>query len=166
MGQKYTSELVPEGSDIIIDEENKLEYVKRIGQMKMKEEINEEIEAFIRGFHLIIPAEFLDIFSPSELQLLIAGVPTIDLAEIKKHASYIGYCVTSQIIIRLWDILEEFTQKELAAFVLFISGNSFFAWGIDLLIGSLKIPYGKYKERAFKFAKHWSSNSFPVGHTW
>ena len=44
LGQKYTSELVPEGSDIIIDEENKLEYVKRIGQMKMKEEINEEIE--------------------------------------------------------------------------------------------------------------------------
>lgn len=122
MGHTYTRDLVPNGSDMIVTEDNKDAFITRLCEMKTGEEMSPELEAFLRGFDLIIPPSFLSVFSPSELQLLIAGVPIIDAQEMKAHASYIGFTEDSDQIKWLWEIFAEFSQKELGAFLFFISG--------------------------------------------
>ena len=89
MGQKETIELIPNGYDVIVTDENKKEYVRRICEHKMKNEIQEDLSAFLKGLRSILPQHLLDLFSPSELQLLIAGVPNVDIGELKEHARYI-----------------------------------------------------------------------------
>lgn len=130
-GQKITRELVPDGYSKTVTDENKKEFVKSLCERKMKGEIQEELDAFLKGFYLIIPAGFLSLFSVSELQLLISGIPVIDIEEMKKYAKYIGYSETDPQIIWLWEIFGEFSQKELAAFVFFTSGMGSFRRGDD-----------------------------------
>lgn len=36
------------------------------------------MDAFKKGFHEVVPSEIIKIFSPNELELLIAGLPNFD----------------------------------------------------------------------------------------
>jgi len=154
LGQYITRELVPNGDDIIVDDQNKKDFVKRVCKMKLRDEIGEELAAFTRGFNLIIPSEFFSFFSPSEVQILIAGVPTIDFNELKATSTYSDYKASDNIITWLWEIVSEFSQKELASFVFFISG-------------SIKISHGLLKDEPFHFRKYYTSleGTLPIAHT-
>ena len=104
-------------------DENKEEFVDRICEMKTRGEFNEELEAFLRGFNLIVPSCLVSMFSPSELQLLIAGESSINVGEMKQYAKYGGgYNKDDEVIKWLWEIFEEFSQKELTAFIFFVTG--------------------------------------------
>jgi len=116
------TELIPNGSEIEITDENKRIFVDRICEVKMKEQVSEELQAFLKGFYTILPPYFFDIFSPSELQILICGLPTIDLQELEKYTVYEGYNRHSGLIKWLWETLHEFTEKERVLFVYFTTG--------------------------------------------
>ena len=148
----FTKELLEDGYDKIMNDGNKKEFVKRICQAKMQGEIEQELSAFLEGFYLILPKQSLDVFSPSELQLLISGAPKVEIEHIKEKVSYSGYKAEDDVMKWLWEILEEFSQKELAAFVFFVTG-------------SLRIPVGQ--KRHFTFSKHpYGATRLPVSHTW
>lgn len=123
LNELVTKGLIPNGSEVLLTENNKKEFVEKICEMKMKVEIQEELEAFIKGFHMIIPPEWLEQFSPYELQMLIAGNPTVDIEELKKTALYYKYKADDDIVRWMWEILEEFNEKERGAFIFFISGK-------------------------------------------
>ena len=123
LGQTVIKNLIPNGADTLVTDANKKEYFKKICEFKLKEEIQEELDAFLEGFYLIIPRGSLDVFGFSDLQLLISGEPTINLDQIKSNADYDGFGEDSQIIKWFWEILEDFSQADLSAFVFFVSGN-------------------------------------------
>jgi len=121
-GRKITQELVPNGYETPITIDTKQDFVRKLTEFKMQKEIKQELEAFLKGFHLIIPSSWLILFSPSDLQGLISGDAELDVKEMKLHAQYSGYTQDSQLVKWLWEILEEFSQKELATFLFFVSG--------------------------------------------
>ena len=47
------------------------------------------------GFHDIIPAELVAIFNEQELELLISGLPEIDVDDWKSNAEYHNYSASS-----------------------------------------------------------------------
>lgn len=76
-------------------EENKKEYVKLVCQMKMTGAIRKQLGAFMEGFYDIIPKRLISIFTEQELELLISGLPTIDIDDLKSHSEYHKYQPTS-----------------------------------------------------------------------
>ena len=72
-------------------EENKKEYVKLVCQMKMTGSIRSQIKSFLDGFYDIVPKHLISIFNEQELELLIAGLPTIDIDELKANTEYVKY---------------------------------------------------------------------------
>lgn len=44
----------------------------------MAEEIKPQIEAFLEGFHELIPSNLITIFDSHEFELMISGLPDID----------------------------------------------------------------------------------------
>jgi E3 ubiquitin-protein ligase HUWE1 len=78
-GHQRVVELKPDGKNIPVTEENKHEYVKLIVQQKLVVAIKDQIDAFLTGFHEIIPKELIKIFNEQELELLISGMPEIDI---------------------------------------------------------------------------------------
>ena len=77
-GRIEEKELVPGGSDIRVTDENKVAYFEKMGYFRMYESIKKQIDAFLQGFHELIPKNLVKIFSPSELELLISGLPNFD----------------------------------------------------------------------------------------
>lgn len=72
-GQMKIIDLVPGGRDIPVTQENKIEYVKLITEQKLTRSIQDQIDAFLKGFYEIVPKELIQIFSDAELELLISG---------------------------------------------------------------------------------------------
>ena len=71
-------DLIEGGRNIPVTEHNKREYLYKLCSAKMANDIKDQIEAFLEGFHEIIPAELIQIFDSKELELMITGLPDID----------------------------------------------------------------------------------------
>ena len=88
-------DLKKDGRNIPVTEENKKEYVKLVCQMKMTGAITKQIESFLAGFYDIIPKRLISIFDEQELELLISGLPNIDLDDLKANTEYHKYTENS-----------------------------------------------------------------------
>jgi len=53
--------------------------------------IKSQIDAFLTGFHEIIPKELVSIFNYNEIELLISGMPKFDINDLKRNSDYNGY---------------------------------------------------------------------------
>ena len=76
-------------------EANKLEYVQLVCQMRMTGAIRKQLGAFLEGFYDIIPKHLISIFNEQELELLLCGLPTIDIDDLKGNTEYHKYQITS-----------------------------------------------------------------------
>ena len=84
-------ELKPGGSKILVTEDNKKEYLKLVCQMRMTGAIRKQLNAFLDGFYDIIPKRLISIFNEQELELLLSGLPTIDIDDLKTNTEYHKY---------------------------------------------------------------------------
>merc|ERR1719453_520072 len=123
LGVTETVELVPGGKDKVVTEANKAEYVKSVCDYKLTNGIQKQVEAFLRGFHEVIP-EFINIFNEQELELLISGRPEIDLADLKANTEYVGYTAASPTIVSFWRAVDAMPQEQLAKLVMFVTGTA------------------------------------------
>jgi len=58
------------------------------------------------------------------LELLISGLPEIDLDDLRGNADYHGYKASDPIINQFWNILKSFSKEEKALFLQFVTGTS------------------------------------------
>ncbi|KAI8764072.1 E3 ubiquitin-protein ligase HUWE1, partial [Biomphalaria glabrata] len=123
-GVTETRELIANGSNVLVTDENKREYVKLVCQMKMTGAIRQQLNAFLEGFYDIIPKKLVSIFTEQELELLISGLPTIDIDDLKANTEYHKYQATSLQIQWFWRALRSFDQAERANFLQFVTGTS------------------------------------------
>jgi hypothetical protein len=78
-GEPVDVDLKPGGSRIPVTEKNKHEYVDLVVQYWFLGRVVEQFQAFIEGFFEVIPKTLIAVFGEKELELLIAGVPHIDM---------------------------------------------------------------------------------------
>jgi cell division protein FtsL len=57
-----------------------------------------------------------------ELELLISGLPDIDLSDLRAHTDYTGYKATDPTIELLWTVVSTFSKEEKALFIQFFTG--------------------------------------------
>jgi E3 ubiquitin-protein ligase HUWE1 len=62
-GKVESKPLVEGGMDLRVTNENKLEYLEKLGFFKMYINIKEQVDAFLKGFHELIPKNLVSIFS-------------------------------------------------------------------------------------------------------
>ncbi|XP_064415282.1 E3 ubiquitin-protein ligase HUWE1 isoform X2 [Latimeria chalumnae] len=117
-------DLKPNGANILVTEENKKEYVHLVCQMKMTGAIRKQLAAFLEGFYEIIPKRLISIFTEQELELLISGLPTIDIDDLKANTEYHKYQSNSIQIQWFWRALRSFDQADRAKFLQFVTGTS------------------------------------------
>lgn len=123
-GKVQVKELVPEGKIKRVTEGNKMDYIKLLCHMKMTKNIQAQIDAFKVGFHELVPAELISIFDSKELELLISGLPNVDIEDLKANTQYCNFTKDSQVIIWMWEVLSEFSNEERAEFIQFVTGSS------------------------------------------
>ncbi|KAF4984644.1 hypothetical protein FZEAL_220 [Fusarium zealandicum] len=126
-------DLIPNGREIAVTEENKHDYVRLVVEHKLLSSVKEQMAHFLQGFHDIIPAELISIFNEQELELLISGLPDIDIDDWKSNTEYHNYNPSSQQIQWYWRALRSFDKEERAKMLQFVTGTS-------------KVPLNGFKE--------------------
>uniref|UniRef100_A0A915HS62 HECT-type E3 ubiquitin transferase n=1 Tax=Romanomermis culicivorax TaxID=13658 RepID=A0A915HS62_ROMCU len=123
-GKLEVRDLKANGRDVPVVDENKKEYVRLVCQMKMTGAIRQQLNAFLTGFYDIIPKNLISIFNEQELELLISGLPTIDVDDLQANTEYNKYTKTSLQIVWFWRALRSFDQADRAKFLQFVTGTS------------------------------------------
>jgi len=78
LGKLEAIDLIPNGRNIAVTEENKFDYVQKICHAKLFDTIKPQMEALQKGFYDIIQLKLISIFDHRELELVISGLPTVD----------------------------------------------------------------------------------------
>lgn len=123
-GSHIEHELVPGGSNIPVDNHNYLRYIATVTHFKLNRETSLQCRAFLRGFHDLIPVDWIRMFDARELQMVIGGEQrAIDVDNLRGNTSYNGYHDTQPIIQWFWDTLREFSPAEQADFLKFVTSS-------------------------------------------
>ncbi|XP_052178127.1 E3 ubiquitin-protein ligase UPL1 isoform X2 [Diospyros lotus] len=117
-------ELKPGGRNIRVTEETKHEYVDLVADHILTNAIRPQINSFMEGFNEMIPRNLISIFNDKELELLISGLPEIDLDDLKDNTEYTGYTAASNVVQWFWEVVEAFNKEDMARFLQFVTGTS------------------------------------------
>lgn len=132
-GEKKIIDLIPNGRDIPVTEENKQDYVRLVVEYRLQTSVAEQMDNFLIGFHEIIPKDVVAIFDEQELELLISGLPDIDVTDWQNNTSYNNYSPSSLPIQWFWRAVKSFDNEERAKLLQFATGTS-------------KVPLNGFKE--------------------
>merc|ERR1712157_44771 len=79
---------------------------------KMTNSVRQQIDAFLKGLHEIVPPDMLSLFDDKELELLISGLPDIDVEDLKANTEYHNYTPQSEQVQWFWKALKNFQFTE------------------------------------------------------
>jgi ubiquitin-protein ligase E3 C len=121
-----THELVPEGRQILVTNENRFSYIHLMAHEKLNAQIYNQTKAFLAGLCSVISASFLRLFGPNELQTLLSGTEReIQIEDWKQHTVYAGdYSPSHPTIEAYWKTLASFSPFQKAAILKFATGCS------------------------------------------
>ncbi|KAK8165547.1 hypothetical protein BKA80DRAFT_342647 [Phyllosticta citrichinensis] len=132
-GITRTVDLIENGRNIPVTEDNKHEYVRLMVEHRLTGSVEEQLREFLKGFHDIVPPELISIFNEQELELLISGLPEIDVDDWKNNTEYHNYTPASPQIQWFWRAVRSFDKEERAKLLQFVTGTS-------------KVPLNGFKE--------------------
>jgi len=159
LGQQKVVDLKPNGRNIKVTNDNKHEYIQLIAEHKMTNSVRQQIGSFLQGMHEIVPAEMLSLFDDKELELLISGLPDIDIEDLKANTEYHNYTPQSQQVVWLWKVLSEFTQEQRAWFLQFATGTS------RVPVEGFKGLLGMRGSQKFSVHRAFGADRLPSAHT-
>lgn len=117
--------LKPGGGSILVTQNNKAEYVQLVTELRMTRAIQPQINAFLQGFHMFIPPSLIQLFDEYELELLLSGMPEIDVSDWIKNTEYTsGYEREDPVVQWFWEVVEDITQEERVLLLQFVTGSS------------------------------------------
>lgn len=124
-GAPVTIPLKEDGSDIDVEDDNKQEYIDLLFRYYMFDSMKEQLQKLLLGFYEVIPPFLVSIFSPGELELLLCGLPTINVEDWKKHMRYFGEFKAGHYMVKwFFECMDEFSHEDRGKLLQFTTGSS------------------------------------------
>ncbi|KAI4131684.1 MAG: hypothetical protein LQ338_001085 [Usnochroma carphineum] len=158
-GERVEIELKPGGAEIEVTNENKKEYIDAMVEWRIQKRVEEQFNAFVTGFHELIPPDLVSVFDERELELLIGGIADIDVNDWKKHTDYRGYEETSPVIQNFWQCIQSWDAEQKSRLLQFATGTS------RIPVNGFKDLQGSDGPRRFTIENSGSKNALPKSHT-
>lgn len=158
-GVTNVEDLKPGGRDIDVTDANKKEYVDLMVKWRIQKRIDDQFQAFITGFHELIPADLVNVFDEKELELLIGGIAEIDVEDWKKHTDYRGYTESDEVIKFFWQTIRSWDGEQKSRLLQFATGTS------RIPVNGFKDLQGSDGPRRFTIEKQGEVNNLPKSHT-
>jgi len=159
LGQLKIVDLKPNGRNMPVTNDNKHEYIQLMSEHKMTKSVCQQIESFLKGLHEIVPSELLSLFDDKELELLISGLPDIDIEDLKANTEYHNYTPQSEQVQWFWKVLSEFGQEQRAWFLQFATGTS------RVPVEGFKGLIGMRGPQKFSIHRAFGADRLPSAHT-
>lgn len=100
-------------------------YVDSEIDYRLKGLIKDQVKAFCDGFYMVIPFDQIKFFTPVELDLLICGMPIIDVGDLKRNIEFeYPYNYETPTVKLFFNAIEKWDQDKLSQLVMFITKSS------------------------------------------
>ncbi|XP_049761213.1 E3 ubiquitin-protein ligase NEDD4 isoform X1 [Elephas maximus indicus] len=124
-GQTHQHELKNGGSEIVVTNKNKKEYIYLVIQWRFVNRIQKQMAAFKEGFFELIPQDLIKIFDENELELLMCGLADVDVNDWREHTRYKNnYSAGHQVIQWFWKAVLMMDSEKRIRLLQFVTGTS------------------------------------------
>lgn len=132
-GTRCTEELIPGGSTILVNNDNKMHYVHLMADWHLRKRVSPAAVAFAKGFDAVMPAAWLKLFTAKEANELLGGVggdsgasmSCEDVEDLRVHASYSGgYYAGSKTVRQFWKVLRSISPQDRSMVLRFATSSS------------------------------------------
>jgi hypothetical protein len=128
LGVKKVVELIPDGASVDVTEENLPEYIEACLKYRLLGRYKEQLNELLLGFFDVIPEPLLTIFDFQELELLMCGLPHIDMNNWMEHTEYSGQYDKEQadheVCQWFWEVVSDYDDELKARLLQFVTGTS------------------------------------------
>ena len=129
LGETVQVNLVPGGDEMAVTGENLSEYLEVYFKFLMLERIKPQVNELLLGFYDVIPESLLTVFDYQELELMMCGLPSIDMTDWVNNTIYAGKFEgdkgKNNACKWFWEIVtNEFDQEMRARLLQFVTGTS------------------------------------------
>jgi len=129
MGSHDEVELIEGGAMKEVTNENLQEYLEANLRYKMLDRCQSQMTELMLGFFDIVPESALTVFDSNELELILCGLPTIEMDDWEANTIYSGAFESkgrqNQVVQWFWEIVRDDFDQELKARLLqFVTGTS------------------------------------------
>uniref|UniRef100_A0A452VG50 E3 ubiquitin-protein ligase n=1 Tax=Ursus maritimus TaxID=29073 RepID=A0A452VG50_URSMA len=159
-GQTHQHELKIGGSEIVVTNKNKKEYIYLVIQWRFVNRIQKQMAAFKEGFFELIPQDLIKIFDENELELLMCGLGDVDVNDWREHAKYKnGYSVNHQVIQWFWKAVLMMDSEKRIRLLQFVTGTS------RVPMNGFAELYGSNGPQSFTVEQWGTPEKLPRAHT-
>ncbi|XP_075041186.1 E3 ubiquitin-protein ligase NEDD4-like isoform X11 [Mixophyes fleayi] len=159
-GQTYQVDLKPNGSDMVVTNENKREYIDLVIQWRFVNRVQKQMNAFLEGFTELIPIDLIKIFDENELELLMCGLGDVDVNDWRQHTLYKnGYCANHPAIQWYWKAVLLMDAEKRIRLLQFVTGTS------RVPMNGFAELYGSNGPQLFTIEQWGSPDKLPRAHT-
>ena len=97
-------DLLPNGQEIRVTNENKKEYVRLYVQWRFRVGVDKQFLALQRGFHELVSPNLLKSFDEKELELIISGLGSVDVEDWKVNTR-LKHCTSDTNVVKwFWKV--------------------------------------------------------------
>ncbi|KAF9903122.1 hypothetical protein EC991_004148 [Linnemannia zychae] len=122
MGQTVTRELIPNGANIMVTRENRIQYIYLTAHYRLNKQIDRQCRAFFQGLSDLIDPKWLWMFNQQELQVMLGGAQTgISLKDLQQNVVYSNFERTDPTIEYFWSVVEEMSEEDRRLLVKFVT---------------------------------------------
>uniref|UniRef100_A0A5F9DNE1 E3 ubiquitin-protein ligase NEDD4 n=1 Tax=Oryctolagus cuniculus TaxID=9986 RepID=A0A5F9DNE1_RABIT len=159
-GQTHQHELKNGGSEIVVTNKNKKEYIYLVIQWRFVNRIQKQMAAFKEGFFELIPQDLIKIFDENELELLMCGLGDVDVNDWREHTKYKnGYSSSHQVIQWFWKAVLMMDSEKRIRLLQFVTGTS------RVPMNGFAELYGSNGPQSFTVEQWGTPEKLPRAHT-
>lgn len=115
--------LVSGGEDFPVTLDNWREYVQLAERVRLREGFV-MYKVLRDGLSSVLPVELLPLFTPQEVEQLVSGTSTVDVALLRQCTDYEDLSPDCQLVRNFWEVLEGMTPEQHTLFLRFVWARS------------------------------------------
>ncbi|KAF7659324.1 hypothetical protein LDENG_00299030 [Lucifuga dentata] len=123
LGKITSHDLKPDGTNILVTEENKEEYISLMAEWRFSRGVEGQTKAFLDGFNEVVPLQWLQYFDEKELEVMLCGMQEVDLQDWQRNTVYRHYTRNSKQIIWFWQLVKEVDNEVRLRLMQFVTGT-------------------------------------------
>ncbi|KAJ8396645.1 hypothetical protein AAFF_G00014830 [Aldrovandia affinis] len=159
-GQTQQHDLKPGGTDIVVTDKNKREYIHLVMQWRFVNRIQKQMTSFKEGFYELIPQDLIKIFDENELELLMCGLGDVDVNDWRENTKYKnGYCANQPVILWFWKTVLLMDAEKRIRLLQFVTGTS------RVPMNGFAELYGSNGPQLFTIEQWGTPDKLPRAHT-
>eukprot|EP00045_Choanoeca_perplexa_P014234 m.166265 g.166265 ORF g.166265 m.166265 type:complete len:896 (+) comp16618_c0_seq3:124-2811(+) len=159
-GKHVSHELVPNGGEKLVTDENKEEYINAVLSWRYSNGVMLLVEKLSEGITGFIAMSDIQALSSEAFKLLLCGQSVVNVAEWMRTTIYIeGYTKDSPQVQWLWSYIEKADEKQRSDVLMFTTGSR------SVPVSGFGGLQGLHGRNPFVVARVAEVASFPVAHT-